>query len=491
MDFDPSIISAIPGLGPNPIAAKEKALTIGDMANRQQLNQLRLNQEQRGEQESQKFDAMLKNEDLSTPQGLARAVSRGNKISPRLSMDLMKFGQSYQSGKYANQISQLELASKQGEQIWSNFQPILDQANAMKQGGASDLDIRAFIAGQMPGAIQTVRSYQGEDGKPIFPDNALRELTSGPMTLERLQMLSDRTETGRKQHQMLLAQLKENTAERKEDETERHNRANESTAGQRLNVSKGSGDFGGQVGQVLAAMSDIGVSLPTGLRAKQQMLGTIQGLIERHPDEDANQIAARLRSAQLRMQTDKTEATVVARREGAGAAAITALNRKGGLYDQALETGKKVDFGKNKVENAWELYKQGKVIADPNLSEYINTLADTRAEFASVLARSGQVTDSVRIAAEHAFPDKMSYAELERNVARSKKIAASIQAGNEDVADAIINGKSLSEALKESPGADDRAASTPRGADKSASGGPLEKGKTYKHSSGATVEIIE
>lgn len=200
---------------------------------------------------------------------------------------------------------------------------------------------------------------------------------------------------------------------------------------------------------VYAAMSDAGISFPPGMRSVKAQQQTIQGLLEAHPNDSPAQIAARVKSGELDIKEKQTELGVVARREGAAAPAINALNRQGGLYDQLLETAKKVDFGSSKFASNLELYKQGKVVADPDISEYINALSDTRAEFASVLARGGQVTDSVRIAAEHAFPDNLSLQELQRNVDRSKKIADSIQAGNSSVADALINGKSMEQALKD------------------------------------------
>lgn len=202
-----------------------------------------------------------------------------------------------------------------------------------------------------------------------------------------------------------------------------------------------------KVESVYAAMSDAGISFPPGMRSVKAQAATIKGLLAAHPFDTPGQIVARVRAGELGMKEKQTELGVVARREGSSASAINALNRPGGLYDQLTETAKKIDFGSSKTANNLELWKQGKVVADPDISEYVNALSDTRAEFASVLARGGQVTDSVRIASEHAFPDNLSLPELQRNVARSKKIADSIQAGNTAVADALINGKSMEEAM--------------------------------------------
>jgi hypothetical protein len=208
-------------------------------------------------------------------------------------------------------------------------------------------------------------------------------------------------------------------------------------------IKGGAGGDDPRVREVYGAMADAGISFPPGMRSVKAQNETIQGLLAAHPDDSATQIAARVRAGELSTKAAGTEANVVARREGQAAPAIEALNMPGGLYDQLAETAKKVNMGSAKIANGMRLKAQGEVIADPDISEYVNALTDTRAEFASVLARGGQVTDSVRIASEHAFPEKSSLAELQRNIARSKKIAKSIQDGNSRVLKAIEEGKDI------------------------------------------------
>jgi len=496
MAFDPSIISAIPDYAGNPVQAQEKALTIKDMMNRNQLNQLQLGAAQKEAREQSQVDDILKKSDVSTPEGLAKAAADVNRVSPRASRDILKWGQQYQSGQIQQQLDQLTLAGQRQDLIVGAIDPIVAQARQMKNNGASDFDVKAFITAQMPQALQNLRGQTLGDGKPALPDDVLKMATNipGGYTLATLEGWEAKSKAGKEAIAQRLNQFKADTQARREEESERHNREMEGQGNKRIGNASGAGDFGGSVGQVLAAMADIGVALPTGLRAKQQMLGTIQALIERHPDEGADQIAKRVRAGQIETGAAKTEANVVARREGSAAAAINALNREGGLYDQLQETAKKVDFGSAKFVNALKLWKAGDVIADPNISEYVNALADTRAEFASVLSRGGQVTDSVRIAAEHAFPDKMSLPELERAVERSKKIARAIQAGNSSVLDALVHGKSMDEALKSGGETDKGGGDTKTGKPETPPApkfpAALQPGATYRHSSGATIEIL-
>lgn len=514
MEFDPTVISSIPDFAGNPVAAKEKAITLSSMLDKEQLGKLQLGTAKREEDERGKVDKILKGSDYSTPEGLAKTAAAVNKVSPKSAMDLMRTGQSYQSGQIQNELDRLTLASQRQDLIVGAIDPIIAQARAMKNGGGSDLEVRAFITQQMPNALTQLRGMKLNDGKPAMPDDVLKMATSVPggYTLETLEGWESKSKQGAAAIKQRLEQFKADTqsrgvdervqhdnalegaAGRTADERERHARETEAAADRRRKASEGAGEFGGQVGQVLASMSDLGVALPAGMRAKQQMLGTIQGLIEKHPDESTDQIADRIRRAQLKLGGEKVELATVSRREGSAAAAINSLNRKDGLYDQLEETAAKVDFGSAKFANALALWRQGEVVADNDIAEYVNALADTRAEFASVLSRGGQVTDSVRIAAEHAFPDKMSQGELKAAVSRSKKIADAIQAGNKAVVAELLgpDAKLLDQGGdEENPaGAGGKDAPSPGAAKPSASTGPLQPGKTYKHSSGATIEIL-
>ncbi|MEI6873367.1 MAG: hypothetical protein WCL08_13905, partial [Verrucomicrobiota bacterium] len=302
-----------------------------------------------------------------------------------------------------------------------------------------------------------------------------QQLLSGPpgsltAGLEKMRASSQQATEffDKKAKEKLTTRNVESEIKRREDETAQ---GKERLALQR--AGKVDGQSNPRIGEVYAAMADAGLSFPSGMRSVKAQQGTIAGLLAAHPDETGAQIVQRMKSGVLKMAGEKTALNVVERREGASAAAINALNRSGGLYDQLLETGKKIDFGSAKFKNNFSLWKQGKVVADPDISEYVNVLADARAEFASVLARGGQVTDSVRIASEHAFPDTMAYSELQRNVERSRKVADSIQAGNTSVADAIINGTSMEEAMhkKNPPPAAVTPTGTPPAAGAGAAGG--------------------
>lgn len=211
-------------------------------------------------------------------------------------------------------------------------------------------------------------------------------------------------------------------------ETKRHNQAVE-----------GKGNFGGDVGTLLAAMSEKGVSLPAGFRSKEQMHATLQALIERHPGMTMDEIADQVKNGQIDLTVAKTEATVGARKEASVASAMEALNAgpptkdnpKGGLYYQLDEAAKRVNFGDSKTKNNIRLAMQGQYVADPAIQYYVSKLQETRAELTQIFSRTGQPTDAVRAMANEALPEAASYKELQEAIRSSTEAADAVQAGNE------------------------------------------------------------
>jgi hypothetical protein len=321
--------------------------------------------------------------------------------------------------------------------------------------------LKGYLEGNEQRADQDWKKYQADFDKALEKHKEQQQDYTATLENKKLtinQIFNEiQTKAAKWDDQALLARAREKRFDEMTKQIYGMDEKREQLTLQRRNIdseiaSRASKMGGGlddpKVRGVYAAMSDAGISFPPGMRSVKAQNETIKGLIEAHPNDSPADIAARVKAGELDVKEKTTELGVVARREGSSASAINALNRQGGLYDQLTETAKKVDFGSSKFASNLELWKQGKAVADPDISEYVNALSDTRAEFASVLARGGQVTDSVRIASEHAFPDNLSFAELQRNVERSKKIADSIQAGNTSVADALIHGKSMEEALK-------------------------------------------
>lgn len=69
---------------------------------------------------------------------------------------------------------------------------------------------------------------------------------------------------------------------------------------QRLTMAqKLASGFNGQAGELLAAMTEKGVTLPAGMRSKEQQLATVNGLLARHPEMTPDQIADAVKEGKI------------------------------------------------------------------------------------------------------------------------------------------------------------------------------------------------
>jgi hypothetical protein len=233
MAFDPSTIGAIADSQYNAPESIGRATTLREMADTEQLKKLQLNSAKSDAEDATKVKAILSQNDYTTPQGLAKTAQDLNRVSPKASMDLMKWGQQYQSGEIQQKMDALTLDQQKTDFMVKTLDPILSEARQLKASGASDLDVKALIASKVPTALQRLRA-PGPDGKPILADEALKQITAQPQTLATLEGFEGQASDHAKKLQMALEQFKaqtqakgEQTRERAEAERERHDMARE------------------------------------------------------------------------------------------------------------------------------------------------------------------------------------------------------------------------------------------------------------------------
>lgn len=496
--FDPSIISAIPDMAGDPTAAQAKGVTIADAFDRQQLEKLHLGQEKRADSEDQQVQQILKKSDYSTPEGLAKTASEVNRVSPRASMELLKTGQQYQSGQVAAQVDQLQLLEKRQDLIVSAIDPIVAQARTMKSQGASDLDVKAFITQQMPQALQGLRGMQLPDGKPALPDDQLKMVTGipGGYTLQTLEGWEAKSKQGAAAIKSRLDQYKADTAakgqqtrEASETEKEKHDRETEDHARRQeaIQANKAKG-FDDRESEFLAAMADRSISLPAGLRSQQQIKATIDGLFLKHPDLTADEIADGIKSGKLKLTAESKGAQVAGTQIGKVALATNEIDTFG---DQVLDASKALPRGTVVPWNSFKQMLETKT-SDKALLRFKAKMQALNNAYEQLAGRSGMDHDKrahinqlFDTAASDGVTDTLVQSLKEE--AQGAKIAA-------DRTIAETSGTSIPGAGgQQSPGAGAAAVPASPGATTApASGGPskLQPGSTYKHSSGATVEIL-
>lgn len=497
MAFDPSVIASIGENTPDPVGATQKALGIKDMLDREQMNQLQLGTAKREAKESAQVQDILKRSDYSTPEGLDKTASEVNRISPKAAMDLKKWGQQYQSGQIQAQVDQLSLLDKRQELIVGAIDPIVSQARAMKNQGASDLEVKAFITQQMPQALQGLRSMQMPDGKPALPDDQLKMVTSvqDGYTLATLEGWESRSKAGQAAIRQRLEQLKADTAskaqltkDRAETEKERHDRETEAHAQRQeaiaANKSKG---FDDRESELLAALADRNVSLPAGLRSQQQIKSTIDGLFAKHPDQTADQIADGIKSGKLKLTAESKGAQVAGTQIGKVALSTNEIDTFG---DQTLDASRALPRGKVVPWNSFKQMLESKT-SDKDLLRFRAKMTALNNAYEQLAARSG--IDKDKRDHIHALFDTANSPEAVETLVQALKEEAQ---GAKIAADRTIaetSGTAIPGAAVQppSPGAGPpQGQSPPAPGGGPAPGGPLKPGNTYKHSSGATVEIL-
>lgn len=121
--------------------------------------------------------------------------------------------------------------------------------------------------------------------------------------------------------------------------------------------------FTPEMSSLMAALAERGVSLPAGLRSKQQQVSLYQGLMERNQGKTADEIADGIKAGQIKFGAEKKETQTAA--SIAGKVSV-AENEIGEFAPLIRDASSKVDRGKFVPVNQLLQMKDAS-ISDPNL----------------------------------------------------------------------------------------------------------------------------
>lgn len=128
-------------------------------------------------------------------------------------------------------------------------------------------------------------------------------------------------------------------------------------------VSKASGSFTPEMGGLMAAMAEKGVSLPTGFRSKEQQAELYQGLLARNPGKSPDEIADGVKTGQIDLGALKKETQTAAAQAGRVQVAANELQQFSPL---ALQASAAVPRGRFVPLNKL-MQTADSSISDPNL----------------------------------------------------------------------------------------------------------------------------
>jgi hypothetical protein len=411
--FDPNIIANI-GKQDRVGDTITKAYTLRELMNQEQLQKMTLGEEKQKLAQQATVKKLASQYDLSTPQGIREFSSALSKAGlPGEAMGMLKQSQEIESGDLKNQIDKLTLADQQMGSIANTIDPILTTSRNMLAQGKSPAEVNAFIAGQVPGAVQGI--VKNPNITPDQKQALLARVKQGPITYDDLFSMEDRTKEGRARIQASLSDLKGRT-----DATKA--KALQSIAaqggkppagyewdpahpGNLIPIPGGPHDINAQAGGLLQGDAlDLAAS-------EYRLTGKIPPLGRGETGAMNRVRVIQQAAAQAKAAGEDSQATIIGQAAfKASQGAYTAIKKSQtmvGNYEKtalsnmqiALDASKAVDRTGSPLLNKWILSGRKSLAGDPAVSRLDTAITTVAEEYAKVMTGatgSSAATDSAR-----------------------------------------------------------------------------------------------
>ena len=383
--LDAGAIQEIGNSGFNPMGAKQAAYTLADTIDKQQLQRMGLKDAQQEQQDLAQIKTLSQKYKLDDPEDQNKFAAEAMRVNPKYGMGLMKEFTASQTGRAQLDREQLALLGDKQNIITSGLLPVYMQGKELKAAGKTDAEINAAL---LPVVSQTFKMLQGtyqKNGKPLLEPNNLQDaqnlLQSGNILGGLQGMLMKNKDSFETLHKLTTEEQainREKTAEKRELETERHNREVEGRmASAEAFKEKGgaAGAFTSEMGALQAAMIEQGVTMPAGFRGAKQQANILQGLIERNSGKTPDEIATMLKNGKLSLTAATKEANVAG---GIAGKIRYAEEELVGLAPKLLEASAAVPRGSFVPWNRLQLYTESQM-SDPKLKtlqSYLTTFSN-------------------------------------------------------------------------------------------------------------------
>lgn len=217
MAFDPSVLSQIGSTVDIP-GAIGRGMQLKDLANTQQLNQLRVNEVKQQQSDEAKAREIFKTAKYDTQNGVYETMERLNKEGLRKqALEFGSMAQKYQSGEIEKENQILERDAAEHDVIAGSLDSVMGRLNELKERGATPAELDAAAASfAMPEMNRLAAQYK--DNPRIL--ERIRGFAGDPKNLSYQGI--DAAERQSNKGQQLL---KERLSERKQGEIERENSA--------------------------------------------------------------------------------------------------------------------------------------------------------------------------------------------------------------------------------------------------------------------------
>lgn len=220
MPFDPSILSEIGGYGPNPVKAQSDAYTLAGQQQDLQMGGIQLGEAKQKQKDEAQVQELLKGAKLDTFEDQTKVAQQITKINPKMGMDFMAQVQRGREQAQKHTLEELVTAAEQADQLGGALDSVVTQLQAEAQKPGTNPAMLDAKAKQLviPAALQLRNS---NPALAQYIDKFLQNPQG--LTYQGVLQAASQSKTGREN-------LRNHIAERKEQETERENRARDDRA---------------------------------------------------------------------------------------------------------------------------------------------------------------------------------------------------------------------------------------------------------------------
>jgi len=198
MAFDPSIISQIPDMAPNPVAAKEQGYKLADMSTQPGSNRLAFQQQKQQVADNEQARNILKGTKLDSPQDVTKAAEKLTDAGLHdQAMQFIKTMQGLQASKGELTLQQYKLMEAKNDIIGSAAASLVGQYDQMIQSGATPALAQAVMQPKYQQAIQQLSQAKLPDGTPALGPQDLQQIQqNGQFNPQFVRMIADRSKQG-------------------------------------------------------------------------------------------------------------------------------------------------------------------------------------------------------------------------------------------------------------------------------------------------------
>lgn len=412
-ELDASVLGRMGDYKPTDVVgAIAGGFQLKDMKANTEMNQLKLADMKKTQQNEQTINNLLKSSDLSSSKGVAEAAEKLTKAGfAHQGMNLMKEANQFRTGEYDTQLKKMEYDDKLQDTLVTTLEGVVGPLSQL-EGKLTPAEMDAKVKAVMPNVL--LKFKQDHADNPALTKIADQFMQNpNSMTWAGLKAAEASTKSGQAAHKQRIEEMRARTQERNIDsEIEARSRTQD-----RSDKRANKGTLSDKAQEIRDEMLLQGVTVGQGLRSKDVFYDSLNGLAKKYPDMAASDIVKQVKSGQLKMSGEKTEAGVLARREAGIIPVEKSIVKPGGFLDQAESAVNKVNFDKLKLAGKFENWSKEQN-SDPDLASYKARVAELRAEYALVLSKGGQVTDAARHESEKVIPDIITPAQFKeiRNV---------------------------------------------------------------------------